>query len=231
MHEVVDSYGIHVAYILTLFAFLTRNALWLRALFIAAQVLVITYALDRAIYPIAGWNSVFLIVNVVWVAILLKERRRVTLAPELAVLHARHFAALSPREFRRWWHQGHREVIRDAVMARAGERPTSLYFVLSGVVRVTNEESGHIIDLPPGFFVAEMSLLTGELPTATATAVGVVEIIRWPAADLRRLAERSPGEWAKIQSVLGHDIVEKLKRGAPSQTRQSAAGTLIGAEQ
>lgn len=210
----VDHYAIHLAYILTLFAFLTRNALWLRSLFIAAQVIVITYALGRGIYPIAGWNAIFLVINAVWVVIILRERRTIVLPPDLADLYARHFAALTPREFLRWWQEGRRESLRDRVMARAGELPDSLYFVLSGVVRVTDDDGQAVAELSRGFFVAEMSLLTGELPTATAAAVGEVEVIRWSAYDLRKVADRNPSYWAKLQSVLGHDLVEKVKQSA-----------------
>ena len=77
----------------TLFAFLTRNALALRVLFISAQVIVVTYAMGRGIYPIAGWNTVFLGINVVWVIIILRERREVSYRPSSVCF----MPAISPR--------------------------------------------------------------------------------------------------------------------------------------
>ena len=39
----------------------------------------------------------------------------------------------------------------------------------------------------------------------------------WPVSQLQAVRLRSPNLWAKIQSVLGHDLVEKIKRStAPS---------------
>jgi hypothetical protein len=58
-----------------------------------------------------------------------------------------------------------------------------------------------------------MSLITGQPANADVDAVGEVEVIRWSARDVRGLRERSPGLWTKIQSVLGYDLVEKIRRG------------------
>ena len=94
-----------------------------------------------------------------------------------------------------------------------GEYPESLFFVLAGTVRITQGDR-RVTDLGPGFFVAEMSLLTGEPATADAVAVGDVNVMRWPADHLRDLKDRSPAVWVKIQSVLGRDLVEKIGVGA-----------------
>jgi hypothetical protein len=59
-----------------------------------------------------------------------------------------------------------------------------------------------------------MSLLTGETANADADALGPIEVIRWPIADLAAIRDRDPRLWTKIQSVIGHDLVEKIRRGA-----------------
>jgi CRP-like cAMP-binding protein len=58
-----------------------------------------------------------------------------------------------------------------------------------------------------------MSLLTGEMANADVDAMGDVEVIRWPTKDLRDVRQRNPSLWTKIQSVIGHDLVEKIQRG------------------
>lgn len=207
----MSPYFVNFAYVLTLCAFVTRDVLLLRGLLVCSQIIIVTYTLSIGVHVIAGWNGLFACINTAWVFLILRERRDVRLSEELQRLHDRHFSALTASEFLRWWKQGHREVLTDVVMARTGERPHSLYFLLRGTVRV-DRDGVHVTDLPAGFFVAEMSVLTGELPTTDARAVGEVEVMRWPAGTLQRIIERNPKYWTKIQSVLGRDVVEKIKR-------------------
>jgi hypothetical protein len=58
-----------------------------------------------------------------------------------------------------------------------------------------------------------MSLLTGETANADVDAIDSVDVMRWQTRDLRDLRQRNPSLWAKIQSVIGHDLVEKIQRG------------------
>ncbi len=202
----------NLAYILTLCAFVTRDMLILRGLFIAAQSLVIFYTFQRGVYLITRWNVVFLLINVFMAIQILRERRAIVLPADLKALYEHHFSALTPAEFLRWWRQGHRERIEGQSLARVGERPAWLYFLLSGSVRVSRNRSP-VFELPAGYFVAEMSLLTGEPANADVHAIGEVEVVRWATDDLRELRQKNPTLWTKIQSVIGHDLVEKIRLG------------------
>jgi len=206
------AYLIHVGYIITLAAMLARDILLLRSLLIAAQVIVATYAFSMAVWPIAIWNSLFCVINVIWVILILRDRRKLALPPDLQPIYERRFTAMTPREFLRWWETGRRETVRDQRLASAGQRPDSLYFLVKGEARVSRGQVA-VTDLPAGFFVAEMSLITGQPANADVDAVGEVEVVRWSAKDVRGLRERSPGLWTKIQSVLGYDLIEKIRRG------------------
>jgi CRP-like cAMP-binding protein len=209
----MSPYFVHVGYVLTLSAFITRDVLWLRGLLVCAQTIVALYAWNIGVLNIAAWNSVFACINSGWVVRILRERRAVQLPEDLRVLYERHFAALTPPEFLRWWNQGERQKVLDRPLASRGVAPGALFFVLGGHVSV-RRGAVEIADLPAGFFVAEMSVLTGELPTADAVAIGEVEVMRWPVAELQALRGRNPAMWNKIQSILGHDLVEKLKLSA-----------------
>jgi hypothetical protein len=216
------SYIVHVGYVLTLCALLARDVLWLRVLLAAAQTLVAFYAWNIGVLTIAGWNATFFVINVTWVVLIVRERRAVELPDDLRALHARHFAALSPGEFLRWWRLGRRQHIRDARLASVGEQPQSLFFLLGGKARVARGQA-HVTDLAPGCFIAEMSLLTGEPANADVHAVGEVQVMSWPVADLRAVRDRHPALWSKIQSAIGHDLVEKIRRGEPMPAAPPAA--------
>jgi hypothetical protein len=203
---------VHIGYALMLCALLARDVLWLRLLLVGAQGLLAVYAWRMGVPSIAAWNVVFTAINTAWVAVILRERRAVTLPPDLVATYTRHFAALAPPEFLRLWRQGHREVLRDGdELVRAGGDPDALYFLLAGKVRVTRKGMP-VTELPAGFFVAEMSLLTGHPANADVAAMGEVEAVRWAVADLRAIRQGNAQLWTKVQSVIGHDIVQKIQR-------------------
>lgn len=206
-------YLVHIGYSLMLLALLARDVLWLRALLVVAQTNLSLYSYFRGIDSIAVWNAVFVLINALWVLRILRERRAVQLPPELAQIRERHFLALEPPDFLRLWRMGQRLALSDALLTKQGEAPPALYFLLRGSVAV-RQGGRELARLGEGDFVAEMSLLTGVAATADAAAMGEVELMRWPVEALRPLRARNPALWARIQSVLGHDLVAKIQRAS-----------------
>ena len=228
-------YLVHFGYLLQLFALLARDVLWLRGILVVAQSVLAAYAYLRGpeFMPYVWWNVLFVLINLYWVARLLRERASVELPAELVPIHEKHFAAMAPPEFLRLWREGRKGRLTDAQLVLEGTKPDALYFLLSGEVAVTTG-GRELARLAAGSFVAEMSLLTGERTTADAYARGTVEYLAWPAATLAKLRTRNPMLWSKVQSVLGHDLVEKIRRaqgvgGGVSGAGASAGGAAGGA--
>jgi len=223
-------YLVHFGYLLQLFALLARDVLWLRGILVVAQSVLAAYAYLRGpeFMPYVWWNVLFVLINLYWVVRLLRERASVDLPAELVPIYEAHFAAMAPPEFLRLWREGRRESITDAQLVQQGTRPDALYFLLSGEVAVVSG-GREMARLAAGSFVAEMSLLTGEPTTADAFALGTVEYIAWRVATLARLRTRSPVLWNKVQSVLGHDLVEKIRRAQGVGGGLSGAGVSAGA--
>jgi CRP-like cAMP-binding protein len=190
-------------------AFVMRDALRLRTLLVVSQLLVIAYTLFAGVPVIAAWNVLYVSVNAYMAMQLLHERRAVTVPAGLRPLYDRHFSALSPGEFLRWWALGERAALKSAALTRDGERPEWLYFLLDGRVRVSRGGET-ITELPDGYFVAEMSLLTDRPANADVDTSGPVVVQRWPRSALASIRERDPKLWTRIQSVIGHDLVEKI---------------------
>ncbi|MBI2383087.1 MAG: cyclic nucleotide-binding domain-containing protein [Gammaproteobacteria bacterium] len=206
----MNPYVAHVGYVFQLCALLVRDILWLRCLLGGGQVILSAYAYSRGVFPIAFWNAVFVGINSAWVVRILRERREVRIPPELVPIYEQHFAALSPPEFLRLWSWGESGKAHDAQLVRQNERPGTLYFVLAGEASV-RADGREVARVRPGQFLAEMSLLTGEPTTADVFALGEIEYRVWPAERLRELRRDKPVLWTKIQSVLGHDLVEKIR--------------------
>ena len=204
---------VHTGYGLMLCALAARDILWLRGTLVFAQGLLAVYASRLGVWSIVAWNVVFVLINIVWVAKILRERRAVRLSDELRLLHERYFFALTPPEFLRWWQQGRREIVRGDRLTVKGEFPAALVFVISGRVRISRA-GAHVTDITSGQFVGEMSLITGKPATADAEIVAETEIVRWPVDDLHTLRRRDAVLWTRIQSVLGQDLVTKIGAAA-----------------
>jgi hypothetical protein len=207
----MSAFLVHIGYALMLCALTARDILWLRGTLVLAQGVLAVYASMLGVRSIAAWNLVFVVINTIWVLKILRERRAVTLPDDLRVLHGRHFFALDPAEFLRWWRQGRRETIHDGQLTTQGAFPEALYFVLAGTARVSRD-GVHVTDLPAGHFIGEMSLITGRPATADVVAIGEVAVMRWPAGELRALQAREPALWTRIQSAIGQDLVVKIGR-------------------
>lgn len=206
-------YVVHLGYLLQLFALLARDVLWLRSILVAAQAVLAFYAWTQSLWPYVFWNLLFVGINLYWVAVLLRERRAVRLPDDLKALHEKHFAALSPPEFMRIWRMGLRKTGQDLLLIEQGSKPAALYFLLAGEAAV-RQDGRKVAHLTAGSFIGEMSLLTGEACTADVNALGRVEFMAWPAQQLMQLRGANAVLWSKVQSVLGHDLVEKIKRSA-----------------
>jgi CRP-like cAMP-binding protein len=97
-------------------------------------------------------------------------------------------------------------------LTRAGAHPSWLYFLLEGAAAVKRSDSV-VTELSAGFFVGEMSLITGRPANADVDAVGEVRVHCWTRKDLTDLRARDLGMWTKVLSAIGADLVQKIQRG------------------
>jgi len=209
----LEIYLVHIGYSLMLWALLARDVLWLRSILIFAQGTLAQYAYDTGLHSIAFWNWLFVLINIVWVIRILRERHTVELPAELVPIYEKHFAALTPPEFLRLWSWAERKTASDVKLVTKGSHPIALYFLLNGVATVS-QNGIEIAKISPGAFAAEMSLLTGEPTTADVIAQGEIEYMAWPMERLTRIRGRNPVLWTKIQSVIGLDLVEKIAQAS-----------------
>ena len=205
-------YLVHLGYALMLCGFIVRDVLPLRAVLATAQGVLAFYALASRAPGVAAWNLLFATINVIWAIAILRDRRRVRVPAELEAMYEQHFTALAPRDFLRWWGLGRTESLQQAPLTRDGVHPDSLYFLIDGHVRVSRNNR-LVTELPPGCFVGEMSLITGRPAGADVDAPGPVVVRRWARPDLQELRERNPAMWIKVQSAIGLDLVQKMRRG------------------
>lgn len=201
---------VNFGYCLMLMGFLARDILWLRGLLLLGQSCVAAYGFSKGAAPVAGWNSLFALINTAHVIQIIRERRKIAVPEELRDLYEKVFAAFAPVEFINFWRYGSQKLIEHDVLIREGEMQAELICLLSGQVLV--EKNGQVLArLGRGRFLAEMSFLNNEPSSANVRVDAPVGYITWEIAKLKRLKQSQPAFWIKLQSVLGHDLIEKLK--------------------
>ena len=68
-----------------------------------------------------------------------------------------------------------------------------------------------VAELTDGQFIGEMSFLTGESASATVKAVERTRYVAWLKKDLKLFLERNPNLSPSLQTIIGTDLVTKLK--------------------
>jgi small-conductance mechanosensitive channel/CRP-like cAMP-binding protein len=88
-------------------------------------------------------------------------------------------------------------------IVRQGDGGSSMFVVLRGTVVVSLEPSlRQVATITAGGFFGEMSMLTGDPRTATVRAATDVQVLEIQAADMRRLAQVTPGLLEHISEVV-----------------------------
>lgn len=85
------------------------------------------------------------------------------------------------------------------VLMRRGQAGDCMYFIVSGRVRVAGLKAD--VDLGPGDFFGEMTLLTGSTRSATVTVLEATELLVLDVADFRDLAGKRPDLIKTISDV------------------------------
>lgn len=196
-------------------SYLVRDILWLRALAIAAASSSIPYFYFQPVtllWPIF-WQCTFIIINLVHVVILVRERMPVEMSQSEKRLHVLAFRSLRPRELLRMSRVARwRTAQPGEVLISKGDISNQLLLVFHGVLKVAQE--GQVkTHLRDGQFAGEMSLLSGKPHSADVIAGEETQYLVWDKPALEKLWRRYPKIQDVCESIIGLDMAEKLSGG------------------
>lgn len=203
----------HFASILTTLAYLVKDILWLRFLSILACVagIIFNYTVPATpLWTVIYWNIIFIIINCVQIALIIKERRGVEFTDEEKELYDTMFKSFAPFEFMKLLRIGNwSEAKKDQVLAVEEEPLDSVMLIYNGLVSV--EAGGQsLAQLKDGSFIGEISFITGGKATASVRALEPTRYLSWPKEELRQLLKRNPSMRSAMQTVLSSDLTKKL---------------------
>lgn len=212
----------HLGFALIALSFMVRDLLWLRVIAISGSLAAIAYnyfAPAEPLWLVIGWNAAFAVVNVVQIALSLRERASVKFSEEEKELFETLFQAFSPVEFMKIMRLAHWENrAAGEGLTVEGEAVPNLMLVYNGEVDIAIK-GRKVSTLRDGRFVAEMSFISNSKASASATVVKRSRLVCWNCDQLRALLKRNPTLRFNFQAVLTNDLYKKLQReGATTHT-------------
>ena len=209
------TYLLHVANAFSIVAFLVKDILWLRALSITGGVCMVTAYVARTppMWDGAGWDALFVAINVVQIGLLVAARRPVRLTGDEQALYQATFRALTAREFKQLADRGIWQSMQTGThFIEAGKELETVRVIASGEVEVCAGDRV-LSRLGPGQFVGEMAFLSSEQPSVDVVAATDTRCLAWPAAALKQALTNDAELRAHVQTILGVDLARKLRAG------------------
>lgn len=205
----------HLSYLLLAASFLLRDILGLRIVAISAAIANITWAYHGAAGPnwiAIFWQATFMLINLGWSMVLIRERSSVHFTEEERELHETIFRNFSPVEFLKLMRLAQwRQVAVGVRLATRGQRLDDVLLIYNGEVEVHTDGEARA-RLRDGAFIGEMSFLRGGPATADVVTVVATRVVGFPKAALRALLDRNPAMGATLSAVFGQDLTNKLLR-------------------
>jgi hypothetical protein len=209
----------HAASILTVAAYLFRDILWLRVLAVLscfAGIAFHYYVPPTPMWSVIWWNVVFVGINAVQIAIIIKQRSGIHFTEEEKELHETLFKHFAPFEFMKLMRIGKWLQAKQGEILAVEQKPLdNVMLIYNG--RVGVETKGiQVAQLKDGNFIGEVSFISGGAATATVRALEPTRYLAWPKKDIAALLDRNPSMRFGMQAMLSTDLSKKLSHRAPS---------------
>jgi CRP-like cAMP-binding protein len=221
-------FATHIASVLTLLAYLVKEMLWLRFLTILASVagIIFNYFVPATpLWAVIWWNVVFIIINVVQIMIIFKERSNVTFTEEERELYETLFKDFEPFEFMKLLRIGTwLEASKGQALTIEGKPLDNIILIYNGLLSV--EIGGQQVrQMKDGSLIGEVSFITGGPATATVVALEPTRYMAWPKHEMRRLLNRNPSMRFAMESIFSKELIKKLVRPQTSHSKSSNVGS------
>ncbi|GMI36653.1 hypothetical protein TeGR_g10765 [Tetraparma gracilis] len=219
----------HTSFLLLGTSYLTTDILSLRCLAMSGMSLSIIFQFYRPVpltIPIR-WNLLFLAINSVMVAALLKERMEASqMSPQMQDLYDKEFKKMgfTQIEFHRLASNGSLKTLpRGSSLAVASQKQHHMYFLVSGRVSVRVGDKT-VATVMPNAFVGEMSFLTylSDLTDSEAMATCEVSsdealVLEWDFEALEVYLQGDRGLRNALQAYISNDLRKKLSNMSSAQ--------------
>jgi hypothetical protein len=209
----------HLASVLTMIAYLLKDILWLRLLTILscfAGIVFVYFVPATPLWTVIYWNILFAIINIVQIAIIIKERAGVHFSEEEKELHETLFKNFAPFEFMKLMRVGQWREAKVGEILAVDQQPLDTVMLIYNGLAGVEKDGKEVAKLKDGNFIGEVSFITEGVATATVRTLMPTRYVAWPKAAIKSLLNRNPSMRFAMQAMLSTDLSKKLIRRAPS---------------
>ena len=205
-----------VANVIYLFSYSVRDILWLRILTVVGATMLLPYYYFQVdpLWAAIAWNTVFILINIFWIARLLLDRRPVPFTPEEKRLYQLALRNMGEREAFNLLRLGHHaSVPAEKVLLTQGEPVPALTLIIDGEVSV-EMDGAHMDTLGEGRFLGSVAYLSKDKTykaPVTVRATKPTRVIAWQFPELERTVEKDTGLEIDIEASLGLEISRFLQ--------------------
>jgi CRP-like cAMP-binding protein len=202
---------VHVAALLFLLGFLSRDQFILRGLVLLGDLFYLLYFYFAPENPLWGgifWSAMFAIANVAMIWFIFLDEVQFSLKSDERKLFDL-LGDLTPGQFRMLLKAGRQEVATaPLVITRQNEPSTALYFVIDG--KITIEKGGHRVVSEGRTFLGEIAFLLGQPATATVTLEPGCHYCVWNSKALHALLNSNPALKTALSAAMNRKLAEKV---------------------
>jgi hypothetical protein len=202
---------VHIGALLYLAGFLFRDPLILRMLIVAGDIVYILYFFYAPETPLwwgIFWSTLFVTVNLVFIALIYADRTHFNLTAAARALFEQ-LGTLSPGEFRTLLRVGEFKTAAAALtLAEEGKRPGFLYFVISGTIDI-RKQGRHRMTYGKAF-VGEVAFLLGRPASATVTVGPGTQYYVWREGALQAALKKKPALATALSAAFNRDLAAKV---------------------
>ena len=198
-------------YFLVFLALAIREILWLRITITFGQSTLFTYSMLNGNYNIAFWNFLFVMVNIIQIIIIYRERQQLEIPEEVQDIYDTIFHTNTNRQFLYFWDQGKAGFVENKTIIKAGDIQKDLMLVLNGTAEVKRDATV-IAQLERGQFIAEISYITGKTASADVVVEERLSYMIWDRETLDNLRKTKLAIMDKLDRILTLDMADKLTK-------------------
>jgi hypothetical protein len=207
----------HFTYFLLIVSVLMRRMVWLRVLAVASGVTKIIYRAFLVLDPVSVlWETIFVIVNLIQLFLIWYYEYQHRFSEDETHFVSNIPAGIERSAIKRLLELS--ELVRfepGATLTVEGEPVKNLMYVADGIVKI--ERAGAIIAIcGPSDYVGELSFLSGNPATATATVVKPTRILSFDQQKLKIAIEADAKLQQTLDSALNRNLAGKLVRANSS---------------
>ncbi|MFI5343631.1 MAG: cyclic nucleotide-binding domain-containing protein [Chlamydiales bacterium] len=167
--------------------------------------------------PLIFFNILIVIINGIQASLIITERLPAILPEHLRNLYLTVFRLLTTNEFLKILKLSEEITLnKGCILIVENQLVPKLLLITDGTVKITKKNALGI-ELPQGYFIGEMSYLTGKPANATVEVTSDhVSCFAWDKGLLDKLKDKDHDLFSKLEQSIAVNLIKKIERQMPS---------------